>query len=152
MTDQIIIRKYTSYDQNSILEMLRLNTPAYFAPEEKEDLIRYLNNHSENYFVVEYGKAIVSCGGYNYSDEKGVIRISWDMVDPQYQGMGFGTRLTEFRIEMIKQLADIKRIEVRTSQLAFKYYERFGFVLKAVIKDFWAAGFDMYRMEMELEN
>ncbi len=152
MPDQIIIRKYTSYDQSSILEMLRLNTPAYFAPEEKEDLINYLNNHSENYFVVEYGKAIVSCGGYNYSDEKGVIRISWDMVDPQYQGMGFGTRLTEFRIELIRQLPDIKKIEVRTSQLAYKYYERFGFGLKEVTKDFWAAGFDMYRMEMDLEN
>jgi len=152
MPDQIIIRKYTSSDQDSILEMLRLNTPAYFAPEEKGDLINYLNNHSENYFVVEYGKAVVSCGGFNYSDEKGVIRISWDMVDPQYQGMGFGSRLTEFRIEMIKQLPNVKRISVRTSQLAFKYYERFGFVLEEVIKDFWAPGFDMYRMEMNVEQ
>ena len=148
MPDQIIIRKYTSSDQDSILEMLRLNTPAYFAPEEKGDLINYLNNHSENYFVVEYGKAVVSCGGFNYSDE---IRISWDMVDPQYHGMGFGSRLTEFRIEMIKQLPNVKRISVRTSQLAYKYYERFGFVLEEVKKDFWAPGFDMYRMEMNVE-
>jgi ribosomal-protein-alanine N-acetyltransferase len=150
MPEQIIIRKYVSSDQNSILEMLRLNTPAYFAPEEKNDLINYLDNHSENYFVVEYGNAIVCCGGYNYSDEKNVIRISWDMVDPQYQGMGFGSRLTEFRIELIKQIPNIKRISVRTSQLAYQYYARFGFVLEEVVKDFWAPGFDMYRMEMKL--
>jgi len=73
------------------------------------------------------------------------------MVDPQYQGMGFGSRLTEFRIEMIKQLPNVKRISVRTSQLAYKYYERFGFVLEEVKKDFWAPGFDMYRMEMNVE-
>ena len=150
MTNEITIRKYNSADQNSILEMLRLNTPAYFAPQEKEDLINYLNNHSENYFVVEYGNSIVSCGGYNYSDEINVIRISWDMVDPQYQGMGFGSRLTEFRIEKIKQLPNVKMIQVRTSQLAFKYYERFGFELKEIMKDFWAPGFDMYRMEMNM--
>ena len=151
MPEQIIIRKYTSFDQDSILEMLRLNTPTYFAPEEKDDLINYLNNHSENYFVIEYGKAIVSCGGFNFSDEKNVIRISWDMVDPQYQGMGFGSRLTTFRIELIKQIPNVKRISVRTSQLAFKYYERFGFKLEEVVKDFWAPGFDMYRMEMNIE-
>ena len=41
----------------------------------------------------------------------------------------------------------VLRITVRTSQLAFGFYEKRGFELKGIEKDYWAEGFDLYRME-----
>ena len=41
-------------------------------------------------------------------------------------------------------------IEVRTSQFADKFYEQFGFVTKEVINDYWAKGFDLYRMDQTI--
>jgi [ribosomal protein S18]-alanine N-acetyltransferase len=57
--------------------------------------------------------------------------------------------LTQYRINRIKEIDTVEIISVRTSQLVFKFYEKFGFVLKEIAKDYWAEGLDMYRMEME---
>ena len=46
----------------------------------------------------------------------------------------------------------VKTITVRTSQLVYKYYEKFGFQTKEIIKDFWAKGYDLYRMEYAVEE
>ena len=43
--------------------------------------------------------------------------------------------------------SSVRRITVRTSQLAFGFYEKRGFELKGIEKDYWAEGFDLYRME-----
>jgi len=42
----------------------------------------------------------------------------------------------------------IEKISVRTSQFASKFYEKFGCKLLEVVKDYWAKGIDMYRMEL----
>ncbi|NAA11186.1 GNAT family N-acetyltransferase, partial [Escherichia coli] len=41
----------------------------------------------------------------------------------------------------------IQKITVRTSQLAYKFYEKQGFTLKEIQRDYWAKDFDMYSME-----
>jgi ribosomal protein S18 acetylase RimI-like enzyme len=41
---------------------------------------------------------------------------------------------------------NITTIMVRTSQLAYKFYEKNGFILKEIEKDYWAKGFDLYSM------
>ena len=46
----------------------------------------------------------------------------------------------------------VKTIIVRTSQLAYQFYGKVGFELEKVEKDFWAAGFDLYLMRLELET
>lgn len=146
------IRDYKLSDKNAILELLKLNTPEYFAPSEEHDLIDYLNNHLENYYVVEEKGKILGCGGFNRSDEPGIIRISWDIINPTSQGKGVGTFLTKFRIQKIKELRDIRTIVVRTTQLVYPFYEKLGFELKSVEKDYWAPGFDLYYMDQKTES
>ena len=72
-----MIRKYRDSDKEKIIELLRLNTPEYFAPSEEAELIDYLNHHSENYFVIEAGNEIVGCGGINSTDDATNVRIAW---------------------------------------------------------------------------
>ena len=75
------------------MELLRLNTPRYFAPEEAADLDAYLERERELYYVLLHEERIVGCGGINFADGGTVGKISWDMVHPQYRGKSLGTRL-----------------------------------------------------------
>lgn len=146
-----MIRPYHPKDKEKLLTLLRLNTPAYFDYSEEDDYNYYLDKHSSNYFVVEEGEVILGAGGLNFMEDGKSVRISWDLFHPDAQGKGLGSMLTKFRIEKIKENPQVETIIVRTSQLVFRFYEKFGFKTKEVVKDFWAKGFDLVRMEIELK-
>lgn len=97
-------------------------------------------------------KKLVGCGGINFSDNRMTGKISWDILHPEYQGKSLGTYLLEYRIKKLKSIDSVQRITVRTSQLAYKFYEKRGFELLEVKKDYWARGFDMYRMEYKIQD
>ena len=82
-------------------------------------------------------------------DSKTTGKISWDILHPEYQGKSLGSQLLKHRIGKLKSIDSIQKIIVRTSQLAYKFYEKQGFVLNEIKKDYWAKGFDMYSMEYE---
>lgn len=147
----MIIRKYTEQDKNRIVELLRINTPEYFSPEEEGDLIYYLDNHIENYYVIVVNNIIVGCGGFNLSEDGETGKISWDIFDPQFQGKGYGSALTIFRIQKMKEIEGLKTISVRTSQMAYTFYAKFGLKIREIVKDYWAKGFDLYRLDSPIE-
>ena len=132
------IREYQPTDKNAVIDLIRQNTPAYFAPKEEAD---------ELYFVLLLNKKVVGCGGINFTKDKASGKISWDIIHPQYQGKSLGAQLLKYRIEILKSIDGIQKITVRTSQLAYKFYEKQGFTLKEIQRDYWAKGFDMYSME-----
>lgn len=143
----ITIREYELTDKSAVMNLIRLNTPRYFTPEEEADLSRYLDSERELYYVLLFNEKIVGCGGINFADHKTTGRISWDIFHPQYQGKSLGTQLLKYRIGKLKSLGGVQKITVRTSQVAYKFYEKQGFELIEIKKDYWAKGFDMYRME-----
>ena len=123
----------------------------YFDASEEKDFIEYLDHKLEDYFVIEYEKKVVGSGGINYFPSDHVARISWDMVHPNFHGKGFGKKLMLHRIDHIKRNKAIHKIQVRTSQLAYQFYQKTGFTLEKIEKDFWATGFDLYQMNMTLK-
>lgn len=143
------IRKYAATDRENVIHLLRLNTPAFFSPAEEKDLIHYLGCEVEDYFVMESDAQIVGCGGINYLQDHSIARISWDIFHPDFQGRGLGRKLTQFRIERIRAQTGIQTISVRTSQMVFRFYEKMGFDLVEVVPDYWAQGYDLYRMELQ---
>jgi len=147
----MIIRKFQTEDTPQLLELLRLNTPEYFSESEEADLIYYLKHEIEHYFVLLVGDVILGCGGFNLSEDQKTGKISWDIFHPESQGKGFGTALTNYRIERMKEIESIEKISVRTSQLVYPFYAKFGLELKEVVKDYWAEGFDLYRLEADAE-
>jgi ribosomal-protein-alanine N-acetyltransferase len=146
------IRLYNLCDRSAILDLFDLNCPAFFAPEEKQDLIRYLDTELEYYFVLELENRIMGCGGFNFSGNESRAKISWDIFHPEHQGKGWGGVLLKHRIEKIRAFKQVKTITVRTSQLAWRFYQKQGFELVETSKDFWAKGFDLYRMEYQKET
>ncbi len=147
MDNSIIIREYDITDKAAVIDLIRYNTPKYFAPEEEAGLIHYLDNERECYYVLLFDGKIVGCGGINFADNKATAKISWDIFHPDYQGKSLGTQLLKYRIEKLKTIDSVAKITVRTSQFAYRFYEKQGFELTAIIKDYWAKGFDMYDME-----
>ena len=69
------------------------------------------------------------------------------MIHPSFQHQSLGTRLLKYRIDVLESVSGVKKITVRTSQVAYKFYEKQGFVLNDIKKNYWAEGFDLYSME-----
>lgn len=149
-SENITIREYVESDKARLLELIRLNTPQYFAVEEEADLSEYLDLFRELYYVIEENGVVQGCGGINLAEDGVTAKISWDIVNPACQGKGLGSRLMMYRIEKIREMKNITILSVRTSQLVYKFYEKFGLHLREVIKDYWAEGLDMYRLDCQL--
>ena len=143
-----MIRSYQSADYLEVLDLFLLNTPKYFAPEEQKDLEEYLVKYVEHFYVFEKDSKILGVGGYNILDEEG--RVSWYFIHPDSQGQGIGKALVQHSLESLKKEPGIERIVVRTSQHAWRFFEKMGFELYKKEKDFWAPGFDLYQMKFNL--
>lgn len=137
---------------HKVLHLLRLNTPQYFAPAEEAHFIHYLGQELEQYFVVELEHQIVACGGINFFRKEKKTRISWDMIHPEHQRKGIGKALMQHRIAIISAIDWVDEIEVRTSQLAFRFYKKMGFELQKIETNFWAEGLDLYLMTIKLPD
>ncbi len=146
------IRIYNQHDKSSLIQLFRDNSPKFFAVEEEQDYRNYLENEVEDYFVLINNSEIVGCGGINYFPNQRMARISWDMVKASAHGTGIGTKLTEYRINLLEQNSEVEKIVVRTSQLAYKFYEKMGFQLIKVQEDFWANNLHLYEMEVILRR
>lgn len=151
MNSSIVIREHRVSDRQRIMELLRMNIPEYFSPEEESDMEMYLDNYADNYYVVELDGIIEGCGGFNIAEDGVTAKISWDFFNPQYQGCGLGSALTRHRIKTISTLPNIDILSVRTSQLAYKFYEKFGMQLREVVENYWAEGFDLYRLDCKID-
>ncbi|WP_017259398.1 GNAT family N-acetyltransferase [Pedobacter arcticus] len=146
MIEHLKIRQYQLEDKEILLDILKLNVPNYFAPSEIDDLESYLDNEIEHYFVAELNSKIVGAGGINFENNYTIGKISWDFIAPDFQGKGIGQKLLAHRINFLKSIPSVENVLVRTSQHAYKFYEKNGFVLKEFQKDYWAPGFDLYKM------
>ena len=149
MTNLNTIREYETNDKNEVIKLIKLNTPKYFAVNEEKDLNKYLETERELYYVLLYDQKIVGCGGINFTDNNTTGKISWDILHPDYQGKYLGTKLLQHRLEKLNSIDGICKIIVRTSQITYKFYEKQGFEIFEIKKDYWAEGFDMYNMEFK---
>ncbi len=145
----VSIRPYLSDDHQSVLELIRVNIPEYFAVNEEKEFATYLDGGIEDYFVVEEAGRIIGCGGINYAPEQKEAIISWDMIHPDHHGKGIGRKLLQYRLHKIRQSGQFATIRVRTSQLAQGFYERAGFKLDQIKANYWGKGLDLYDMSQD---
>ncbi len=152
MRDGFQVRPYRDDDFKEVINLFKLNTPAYFSYEEQVDLENYLVNKVENYFILEKEKRIVGCGGFNILKEQKEGRISWDLIHPDFQNKGLGTFLLNYRIQLLEQVQTIQKIIVTTSQFVYKFYENNNFTVTEIIENYWAEGYHLYNMEFKKGN
>ena len=146
----MLIRKFEEKDTPQLLDLVKLHVPASFAETEIQDFEDYLKFELEHYFVIQIHEMVVACGGINFKGTADQAWLSWDIVHPDFQSQGLGSALLKHRIDVVKQMSTIHTLWVRTSQTASKFYEIKGFKIIKHVPDFWAEGFDLVEMKMEL--
>ncbi|WP_298544530.1 GNAT family N-acetyltransferase [uncultured Aquimarina sp.] len=145
-----MIRPYELHDKKELVAIFKLNTPKYFDPKEVKDFEEYLEQHSNTYFTIEYKNNIVGGVGCYVKEEDKTGRITWIFFHPDYSGLGLGKQAVTYCLNSFKSNATIKKIVITTSQLAYRFFEKFDFTLKETEKNYWGPGLDLYLMERKI--
>jgi N-acetylglutamate synthase-like GNAT family acetyltransferase len=145
-----MIRSYHPSDKESLIDILQLNVPKYFDAAEVNEFINYLALKSDTYLIIEHENKIVGGVGYEIRESDRSGRINWIFLHPGYSGIGLGIQAVEHCLAILRSDAAVKKLTIRTSQLVSQFFEKFGYQLIKVEKDYWAKGLDLYLMEQEL--
>jgi ribosomal protein S18 acetylase RimI-like enzyme len=143
-----MIRPFKKEDAATLIEVFKLNTPQYFDSNEVNDFTDYLASHSDTYLTIEYEGKIAGGTGYYVKESDRSGRITWIFFHPNYSGIGLGRQAVEHCLAILKQNPQVEKLVVTTSQLAYRFFEKFGYGLVKTEKDFWGPGLDLYEMEM----
>ena len=68
--NSIVIREYLTTDKEVVMNLIKLNTPNFFAKEEVNDLSNYLDKEIELYYVLLVDGKVVGCGGINFAESR----------------------------------------------------------------------------------
>jgi len=147
-----MIRPYTPKDKTALINILKQHIPTYFEASEEQDFVNYLDNEIQDYFIVEHNSTIIGSGGINYFPEEKTARLSWDIIHPDMQKQGIGRELSQYRIKLIRSNPSIDVLVVRTTQLVYPFYQKLGFELQKIEKDYWAKDFDLYQLQLRVKN
>lgn len=146
MIDGLNIREYAVQDKDALIIIMRLNIPQYFDESEMKDFEHYLEMGMDRYFVMEVDGKIIGGGGIGFSDNHDTGFLSWNFLKPTFHGQGWGKKLLEYRMNLIYATDKVEKIVVGTSQHTYRFYEKNGFAIREIHKDYWSEGFDLYDM------
>ncbi|MBQ4836594.1 GNAT family N-acetyltransferase [Pseudoalteromonas luteoviolacea] len=120
------------------------------ADPSKENILTYLSG-SWCFVVTTRGKILAACIVKPQRAELAEIyNIS---VYPVYQGQGIGSKLLKFTISELSKRG-IRRIELGTGTFGYQltYYQRIGFRVASVSKDYFLEHYDMPIFENGIQH
>jgi hypothetical protein len=142
-------RVYNREDKQRIIEIFLSNCPKYFSFDDEQYLIDFLDNYAdENYLVMLKGEEIIGCGGhYTKNDMHG---IAWVIFEVGSVGPGMLKKISDdFYTEIENKIAaefTSLPIQINTTQLMEKWFNRYGFKTFDISKDGFGQGLDEYKM------
>jgi len=154
MTD-ILSRRYRPGDRTACLAIFDSNTPPFFAPEERAEFGRFLETLERAgwpYLVLTRAGRVVACGGLIVEAEPSRASFTWGMVDRAHHGQGLGTRLTQARLALARELPGIAELVLATSQHSRGFYEGIGFTAQCLTPDGFGPGLDRWDMILRLDE
>lgn len=147
---KISIRRYQSSNQKALVEIFKNYIPSDFAPDEIHDFTNHLANHGHTYFCFEADHRIIGGIGYQLTHDDSIGRIKWILFNPKFAGKGLGSQAVKYCLSELLSKTTASKSVITTSQLAYRFFEKFGFRLLKTEKDFWGKGLDLYQLEMDL--
>ena len=144
------MNNFKCYSNNFLPDCLKLftsNVPIFFHTSEQVLFQNYLSRDSINYYLLfNTNNQIVAAGGYELEEKPNTISLTWGMVGACYHEKGYGKYLIEFRLNTINSNFPKADIVLNTSQKTFRFYEKFGFKLVSITKDYYGPELDRYDM------
>jgi len=121
--------------------------PTFFDTTEESLFRSFLAKDYVNYYLLfNTSHQLVAAGGYELEKQPNTISLTWGMVHALYHKNGYGTFLTDFRLNSISNTFPNCDIILNTSQKTFRFYEKFGFKLIKITNDYYGLGMDRYDM------
>ena len=122
------------------------NCPEYFAQNERQDYVSFLNSNPSHYCLCTNNDKVVGVFGVLKTDDT-QSRLEWIMLAPDVQGLGIGTKIMKKSIQLaVQQNSTI--LQIATSHVAYKFFKKFGAKVILETKNGW--GPNMHRIDMEL--
>ena len=145
----VMIRSYQTQDRDILTHIFRMNVPKYFDSNEEKDFIEYLVTYGNTYLVLEENQRIIGGSGYYFNDQDSSGRITWIFFHPDHSGRGLGRMAVEYCLNQLRLDDRIRELIVTTSQHAYRFFEKFGYKVHYIQKDYWGKGLDLYEMKMQ---
>ncbi len=146
------IRPYEPADLEALLHVFQKNVPHAFGADEVADYGQFLHDMPVTYVVAEHEGQLVGACGYYVPDDGTPARLVWIFSDPDAKALRVGSALVQHCLDAIRRQATDRLIECRTSQVAYTFFERFGFVLQYTKPGYWAPGLDLYYMTLAYKS
>ncbi|MCC3859904.1 GNAT family N-acetyltransferase [Pseudemcibacter aquimaris] len=142
------ITQYQSKDRDAVLSIFDKNCPDFFAPNERDDYLEFLDEYADGYRVCVHDDKIVGAFGLYEKDNKD-SRLQWILLDPDAQGIGLGTMIMD---DVLKQAGEfgVKTIQIATSHVAFKFFEKHGATIVSEVENGWGPGMHQVHMEIRV--
>ena len=136
-------------DFKFLSKIFSLNVPKYFDDKELDDFKKYFIKNVNTYSIIILNNKIIGGAGYVLESES-TGRITWSFIHPNFQRQGFGKKIVVHCMNSLKDFKSLKKIEVNTSNLAFKFYRALGFESEYIKKNYWSQGIDLYFMTLKI--
>ena len=114
-----------------------------------ELFVEYWRQSPELFLIARQGRRIA---GYSITRTNGRgAELESIAVDPRYRGRGVGQALMDATVAQLK--AGALRLMVSTSNApALRFYRQYGFVRTRLVKRYYGAGRDAWRMSLQAHS
>lgn len=147
MTD-LIFSPYCDTDHDACMSIFDANCPEFFAPNERQDYLAFLDGVPKSYEVCRADGRV--CGAFGlFASGEDTKALNWILIDPQAQGIGVGSRIMKRVIRSGRQ-SQTRSVRIAASHKSAAFFARFGAVAISSTKDGWGPGMDRVDMELAL--
>jgi ribosomal protein S18 acetylase RimI-like enzyme len=153
------ILPYTPAYRQGCVDVFASNIPKFFTLDEVDQFNEWLDYlegtldlypEEENcYYVVLLKGQVLACGGFGYNPSTNKAVLAWGLVHNSYHRQGIGSILLFHRLGRIGELYPSAVLLLDTTQHSYGFFERHGFVIEKITKDFYAQGMDRYDMKWQ---
>jgi GNAT superfamily N-acetyltransferase len=139
-------RPYAPADRATCLELFNANCPAYFAPNERDEYARFLDEGDPSYSLCIVAGAVVGAFGLR-AEHENRWSLRWILLAPAVQGRGIGSAIMN-EVARRARTARGRLITIAASHKSAPFFARFGAREVARTPRGW--GPELHRVDMEL--
>ncbi|HSB54348.1 MAG TPA: GNAT family N-acetyltransferase [Gemmatimonadales bacterium] len=141
----VLFSAYQPGDRTACLQLFDANSPAYFAPNERDEYAAFLETAPGMYELCRRGDRIVGAFGVQPAGASDA-HLRWILLAPDAQGQGIGTAIMR-RVAELARAQGRPLVRIAASQKSAPFFTRFGASITTSTRDGWGPGMDRIDLE-----
>lgn len=163
MKTSIEIKPFSLIYKEDCLSAFKSNVPEFFTEDELGQFDQFLDHFEQNFYpetgkkrtyfyVLIFNSQVIGCGGFGDKEGNHRISLAWGLVHRHFHRQNFGKLLLNFRLAEISKIFPGSVIYLDTTQFSAPFYEKQGFELKGISKDFYEKGMDKHEFTLVVKS